>query len=89
MAVPSIVLSHGFVYHLNVVIRNEPLTGKYSYTVVDPEAGKNIDTKTQYNTWEDAAKAAGKAVTQAMTAAATRTEAKVVKDLITLKPPLQ
>ena len=52
--IQSTVISHDFVYRVNIVIRNEPLTGKFSYTVWNAETKISsclgVDSNAQFET---------------------------------------
>jgi hypothetical protein len=82
----SIVLSNDFVYRVNVVIRNEPLTGKFSYTLWDAVTGKKNSVQTQFTTFEDAAKAAACAVKEAIVDSAAEAESHLIEQLTQLLP---
>lgn len=86
MTVQSIILSHEIVRRVHVILRNEPLTGKFSYTVFDAETGKKIKAKTQSDTFEKAAEAAAQDVLQAIADSAVESQGRLIKELIALKP---
>jgi len=81
----SLVVSKEFIYRLTVVIRDEPLTEKFSCTVLDSAKSEKVGVQTQFNTFEDAAKAAGSLVRQLVTSFAVEAESSLVKELLTLR----
>jgi hypothetical protein len=81
----SIVVAKDFTYRVNVAIRNEPLTGKFSYVLWDAVTREKITVQTQFATFDDAAKAAGEKMKQLMTGSASDAEASLVKELIALR----
>ncbi len=81
----SIVVSKDFVYRVTVVIRNEPLTGKFSYTLWDAVTGKKNSVQTQFSTFEDAAEAAASAVKEAILGSAVEAKLQLIEQLTQLQ----
>jgi hypothetical protein len=84
--IQSIVLSHDLIYRVNVVIRNEPLTGKFSYTIWDAETGTKNAVQTQFTDFEDAAKAAASSVREAIANSAKKAELRLIEEFTRLWP---
>ena len=84
--IQSIAVSNDFVYRVNVVIRNEPLTGKFSYTLRDAVTGKKNRVQTQFSTFENAAKAAASTVRDAIVGSAAEAESRLIDQLMHLLP---
>ena len=73
----SVVISHELrSTQYNVTVRAEGLTGKFSYTVRD-ESGRQIDVKTQFVGFEEAANAAAAAVKHCIIDSASKAEAEI------------
>ena len=81
MANQSIVVSNDFTFRVNIVIRPEPLTGKFSYTLWDNVTSKKVRAQTQFQTYEDAAKSAALAVKELLIGSANEAETKILRQL--------
>jgi hypothetical protein len=81
MPIQSIVVSKDFTFRVNIVIRPEPLTGKFSYTLWDNVTNKKLATQTQFQTYDDAAKSAAVAVKELLIGSANEAEAKILQQL--------
>jgi hypothetical protein len=81
MADQSIVVSSDFTFRVNIVIRPEPLTGKFSYTLWDNVTNKKVRTQTQFQTYDDAAKSAAVAVREILVGSANEAETKILRQL--------
>lgn len=81
----SLVVSKDLIYRLTVIIRDEPLTEKFSCSVWDTAKGEKVDVQTQFDTFEDAAKAGGSVVRQLLTSFAAEAESNLIRELLTLR----
>lgn len=81
MANQSIVISNDFTFRVSIVVRNEPLTGKFSYTVWDYVTNKKAGSQTQFDTYEEAAKGAAIAVRNLLVGSANQAEKKIINQL--------
>ncbi len=82
----SVVVSYDFSYRVNVIIRNEPLTGKFSYTLFDMVTGSKPAVQTQFDTFDQAANAAAAHVRELLEGSANDAETAVLARLLELRP---
>jgi hypothetical protein len=81
MANQSIVVSNDFTFRVSIVVRNEPLSGKFSYTLWDNVTKKKVSVQTQFDSYDEAAKGAAIAVRNLLVGSAKEAETSIIQQL--------
>lgn len=81
MANQAIVVSKDFTFRVSIVVRNEPLTGKFSYTLWDDATKQKTAVQTQFDSYDEVVKGAATAVRNLLVRSAEKAETSIIQQL--------